>query len=164
MLRGNGGVDSARINFEPMLLVGWQHSECAFGRRIELERALQPIRIEHRPAKDCCKLAGGVATQHVHLPQAVLSRDESLGKDHVVAGASMDVRHATRVASHSHWRRKTVHDQLAVEFWQIDAHGRADEVASEKERSGGQDDQEYSDDSDDFYCAASVRTGDYIRL
>ena len=42
-LRGDGGVDAARVDLEPVLLVGGQGGEGAVGDGAELERALQAV-------------------------------------------------------------------------------------------------------------------------
>ncbi len=91
-LGGDGGVHSARVDLQPVALIGGQDGDGAVGGGAKLKGALQPVVIQHGAAKNGGELAGGVAAQQVHLPQAVLGGDESLGKDEVVHRAGADVR------------------------------------------------------------------------
>ena len=81
---GDGGVDSAGVDFQPVLLVGRQGGDCAVGGGTNLECALQAVMVQHVTAKNGGHLACCIATQQIHLPEAVLRGDVALGEDEVV--------------------------------------------------------------------------------
>ena len=121
-LGGDGGVHSARVDLQPVALIGGQDSDGAVGGGAQLEGALQAVVLQHGAAKDGGELAGGVAAQQIHLPQAVLGGDEALGKDKVVHGGGADVGHAAGVAFHRDRRGEAVdvsEPSSCGRFWRI---------------------------------------------
>jgi hypothetical protein len=157
-LGGDGCVHSARVEIEPVELVGGQDGDGAVGGGAQLQGALQAVVLQHGAAKNGGKLAGGVAAQQVHLPEAVLGGDESLGEDEVVHGGGVDVRHAACVAFHRDRRGKAVDGERAIELRQVLAHRIADEVASGEERRGCKTGEEQKEEGEDAQPAGQART------
>lgn len=84
LLEGDGGVDSGGVALEGVELVGWEDGGGAVGGGTELEGSLEAVVGEERWAKDLGEGAGGVATEGVQLPEAVLCGDEALGDEEIV--------------------------------------------------------------------------------
>jgi hypothetical protein len=61
----------------------WQEGDGAIRRCAKLQGALQTILLKHGAAENLGELTGGVAADDVHLPEAVLRSDVSLGEDEV---------------------------------------------------------------------------------
>ncbi len=84
-LDGDGGVDAAGVELEVVELVGREAGDGAVGGGAELEGALERGRGRGARSRGVsARVAGGVAAEGVHLPEAVLRGDEALGEDEVV--------------------------------------------------------------------------------
>jgi hypothetical protein len=141
-LGGDGGVDTVGVDGEPALLIGGQDSDGAVRRCAELEGALEAVVLEHLAAEDGGELAGGVAAEEIHLPEAVLRGDVALGEDEVVEGGGVDVWDAVGVTLDCDRRGEAVDDELAIELWQIGLHDGRDVATGEEESDGGKDGDE----------------------
>jgi hypothetical protein len=156
-LGGDGCVHAARVEIEPVELVGGQDGDGAVGGGAQLQGALQAVVLQHGAAKNGGKLAGGVAAQQVHLPQAVLCGDVALREDEVVHGGGVDVGHAARVAGNRDRRGKAVDGERAIELRQVLAHCITDEVASGEESRGGETGEEQKKEGEEAQPAAPAR-------
>ena len=163
-LGGDGGVHSARVDLQPVALIGGQDGDGAVGGGAQLQAALQAVVIQQGAAKNGGKLAGGVAAQQVHLPQAVLGGDEALGKDEVVHGGGADVGHAAGVAFHRDRRGEAVDGERAVELRQVLAHRNADEVAPGEERGRGERGGEHQKQAEDAQLVARAAACERIEV
>jgi hypothetical protein len=83
-LEVDGGVDAGGITLEEMELIGGKGGEGAVGGGAEEEGALEAVVSEEVGAEDLGEGAGGVTTEGVHLPEAVLCGDEALGEEEIV--------------------------------------------------------------------------------
>ena len=86
----DGGVDARGVAFEGMELDGWELGKDAVGGGAEGEGALEPIVRNEAGAEDFSELAGGVTAEGIHLEEAILSSDETLGEDEIVEGAGVE--------------------------------------------------------------------------
>jgi hypothetical protein len=97
-LEVDGCVDAGRVTLEEVELIGGESSEGAVGGGADEEGALEAVVSEETGAKDFGEGAGGVASEGVHLPEAVLRGDEALGEDEVIERGGADVGNAVGVA------------------------------------------------------------------
>ena len=81
-----------------MELVGGEDGDGAVGGGADLQGALEAVVLDEGGAEDLGELAGGVAAEGVHLPEAVLRGDEALGEEEVVEVGGVDGGDAVGVA------------------------------------------------------------------
>jgi len=127
-LGGDGGVHAARVDLQPVALIGGQDGDGAVGGGAQLEDALQAVVLQHGAAKDGGELARCVAAQQIHLPKAVLGGDVALREDQVVHRVGVDVRHAASVAGHRYRRGEAMDGERAIKLRKVLAHRIADKV------------------------------------
>ena len=141
-LGGDGGVDAAGVEFEPVELVGREDGDGAVGGGAELEGALGAVVGEERGAEELGEGAGGVAAEGFHLPEAVLRGDEALGDDEVVERGGVDVGDTVGVALDGDGSGEAGDGDGAVELREGVAHGVAGPDAGAEE---GGDEKNESD-------------------
>jgi len=161
-LGGDRGVHPARIDLQPVTLVGGQNGDGAFGGGAQLESTLQAVVIQQGAAEDGGELAGSVAAQQVHLPQTVSGCDVALHEDEVVHGVGVDVRDTASVAGNRDRRGETVDRERAIKLRQVLVHGAANELASGEERGGGEDDNQCAGQTEDAQFAARATANESI--
>jgi hypothetical protein len=148
-LDGDGGVDAGGVPFEDVKLVGWEGGDGAVGGDAELESALEAVVEEEAGAEDFGEGAGGVATEGVHLPEAVLRGDEALGEEEVVERGCADVRNAVGVALDGDGSREVGDGDGTVELGEGVVHRLAEPVACGDEADEGDEDDERGESNDD---------------
>ena len=98
VLEGDGGVDAGGVALELVELLGWECGEGAIGGVADLKGSLETIVRQKRWAEDLGEVAGGVAAERIHLPEAILGGDEALGEEKVIERGCADVGDAVSVA------------------------------------------------------------------
>jgi len=83
-LRRDGVIDPLGVALEPVQLVGRERGNGAVGSGANLEDALGAVMGNEAGAEDFGQFSGGVATENIHLPQAVLRGDIALREDEIV--------------------------------------------------------------------------------
>jgi hypothetical protein len=78
-LEFDGGVDAGGVALEEVELVGGEGGDSAVGGGSDEEGALEAVVGEEAGTEDLSEGAGGVAAEGVHLPEAVVCGDETLG-------------------------------------------------------------------------------------
>ena len=159
-LGGDGGVDAAGVELEPVQLVGWEGSGGAVGGGTDLEGALGAVVRDEAGAEDFGEFAGGVAAEDVHLPEAVLRGDEALGEDEVVEGGGVDVRDAVGVALDGDGSGEAGDGEGAVDLREGVAHGLAGPVASADEGDSSEEEGEGDEDGDGSEEDATAARGE----
>ena len=81
-----------------MELIGREDRDGAVGGGADLHDALGAVMGDKAGAEDLGELAGGVAAEGFHLPEAVLRGDVTLGEDEVVERGGTEVGNALVVA------------------------------------------------------------------
>ncbi len=157
-LGDHGGVHSARVDFEPVLLLGRERGPRAVRGHAQLQCALQAVVLQRVATEDGSQLAGSMTAQHIHLPQAVLCGDEALGKDQVFHRAGADVRNALGIARHRHRRGQAIHRERAVEPGQVVGHGLVKVVTPIKKCGRGKHGQYHQDRAGKLRPAPNSRT------
>ncbi len=114
-----------------MELIGWECGEGAVGGGAELEGALEAVVGEEGWAEDLGEGAGGVATESIHLPEAVLRGDEALGEEEVVERGGADVGNAVGVALDGDGCGEAGDGDGSVELRERVVQGLVDPVAGE---------------------------------
>ena len=99
-MRADVGIHSARISFEEGAVARARHAERFLRGRPQAQNSLLAIQLERVLAQNLREFAAAEAAHHVHLPQAVLRRDISLGEEKVFQRRRFDGRHAVAVARH----------------------------------------------------------------
>ena len=94
----DGGVDAAGVELEPVELVRRVVGEGAVCGGADLEGALDAVMLKEGGTEDFGELAGDVAAEGVHLPEAVLRGDVALGDDEVVERGGSNVGNTVGVA------------------------------------------------------------------
>ncbi len=100
-------------------------------------------------AEDFGEVAGGVAAESVHLPEAVLRGDEALGEEEVVERGGVDVGDAVGVALDGDGSGEAGDGDGAVELREGVAHGLTNPVPREDEADDHQEKDDGSEDDDD---------------
>ena len=164
-LGGDGGVDAAGVELEPVELIGRKGGDGAVGGGADLEGALDAVVGDEAGAEDFGEFSGGVAAEDVHLPEAVLRGDEALGEDEVVERGGVDVRDAVGVALDGDGSGEAGDGEGAVDLREGVAHGVADPVASADEGDGGEEEDERNEDGDgsEEDATAAERRGCLVR-
>jgi hypothetical protein len=90
-----------------------------------------------------------VAAEGIHLPEAVLCGDKTLGEEQVVQRSGTDVRDAVGVALYGDGSREAGDGDGAVELRKGVAHGLAEPMPGGDEADEGEEDNERSEDDDD---------------
>lgn len=147
-LSGDGGVDALGVETEPMQLVGRERSGGAIGRGADLKDTLGAIVRNEAGAENFGELAGGVAAEGIHLPEAVLRGDEALGEDEVIESGGMDVRDTVGIALNGDGSREAGDGEGSVDLREGVAHGFARPVAPADEGDSHEDTGEGDEDSD----------------
>ena len=88
-----------------------------------------------RGAEEFGEFAGGVAAQHIHLPEAVLSGDVALGEEQIVDVGCLDVGYAVGVAADGDGCGESAQMNFAVELRKRGDHG----VVQPREAAAGED-------------------------
>jgi len=83
-LEVDGGVDAGGVALEEVELIGGEGRDGAVGGVADEEGALEAVVSEEAGAEDLGESARGMATEGVHLPEAVLCGDEALGEEEIV--------------------------------------------------------------------------------
>ena len=143
-------VDAAGVELEPAHLLGWEDGEGAVGGGPDLEDALEAVVGDHAGAEDLGQVAGDVAAQGVHLPEAVLSGDVALGDDEVVERGGADVGDTLSVSLNGDGCGETSDGEGAVELGEGVAHGLAGPVAGGEEGDDSEDEKKWDEDGDCF--------------
>jgi hypothetical protein len=146
----DGGVDAVGVELEEVELVGRVVGEGAVCGGADLEGALDAVMLKEGGTEDFGEVAGDVAAEGVHLPEAVLRGDVALGDDEVVEGCGVDVGDAVCVALDGDGRGESGDGESAVELRERVAKGLADPVAADEEAGDGEDDDDGDEDEGDF--------------
>ncbi len=80
-------------------------------------------------AEDLGEVAGGVAAEGVHLPEAVLRGDEALGDEEVVERGGADVGDAVGVALDGDGAERPAMEMAPSSWGRASLHGLVDPVA-----------------------------------
>ena len=132
-LGGDGLVDAAGVELQPVELVGREVEDGAIGGGAEAEDALDAVGGDEVGAEDLGELAGGVAADGVHLEEAIAGGDEALGEDEVIDGAGVEVGDALRVAGDGDGRGEAGEREAAVDLREGVAGGVAEPDAAGEE-------------------------------
>ncbi len=130
-------IHAACVGFKETACRRIDEAEIAFGGAAESECAELLIDIECGGTEDFGELTATDATQQIHLPEAVLRDDITLGLGHVFDGTCANVRHAPMIALDDHVFLQARQINVAVELRQ-----RAINVTP---KNGGHD---HDDDAD----------------
>ena len=153
-LEGDGGVDAAGVDVEPVVLVGGKYGEGAVGGGGEAEGALGSVVGDEPGAEKLGEGARGVAAEGLHLPEPILRGDEALGEDEVVEGRCADVGDTMGVALDGDGGGEAGDAEGAVELREGVAHGSVGPEAGAEECS---DDEDERDDERDGEVARQTR-------
>jgi hypothetical protein len=114
----NEEIDAAGVIVEATAAVGGLVVVNALGGEANLEDALRFVVLDERGAHDFSERAVGVASRCVHLPQAILRGDVTLGDEEVVLRGGVNVRHAVCVAANGDRRGQAGEMHVTVELGQ----------------------------------------------
>ena len=146
----HGGVDAAGVEFEPAHLLGREDRDGAVDGGPDLEGALQTVVWDHAGAEDLGHVAGDVAAKGVHLPEAILGGDVTLGDDEVVERGGADVGDALGVALDNDRSGEAGDREGAVELGKRVTHGLVGPMASGEEGNDCKDEKKRDEDGDYF--------------
>ena len=138
----HGGVDAAGVELEPAELLGREDDQSAISCGADLEGALEAVVREQGCAGDFCEVAGDVAAEGAHLPEAVLRCNVALGDDEVVEVCCADVGNAVSVALYGDWSGEAGDGEVAVELGERVVEDLACEMAGGEEAADAEDNDE----------------------
>jgi hypothetical protein len=148
-LKFHRSVDSGRVSLEEAELIGGKGCDGAVGGGADEEGALETVVSEEGRTENFSEGARGVAAEGVHLPEAVLSSDETLGEKEIVERGGADVGDAVGVALDGDGSGEAGDGDGAVELGKGVAHGLAEPVAGGDEADDSEQDDERGEDDCD---------------
>ena len=131
-------------------MLGWQGSDGTVCRGAELEDALDAVVLDESVTEDLREFTGGVAAKDIHLEEAVLRGDKTLGEDEVVEGSGADVRDAARVALDRDRSREARQGEGSINLRERRDEGVVDIAAKSEEGSDAEDYEDRSGDGDEL--------------
>ena len=148
-LKFDGGVDAGGVALEEMELVGWESGDGAVGGGADEEGTLEAVVSDEAGTEDLGEAAGGVTSEGVHLPEAILCGDEALGEEEVVERGGAEVGDTVGVALYGDGSGEAGDGDGAIQLGQGVAHGLAEPVAGGEDADDGEEDCEGGDDDGD---------------
>lgn len=131
-------------------MLGRQGCDGAVGGGAELEDALDAVVVDESVTEDLREFTGGVAAKDIHLEEAVLRGDKTLGEDEVVEGSRADVRDAVCVALDGDGSREARQGEGSINLRERGDEGVVDIAAKREEASDAEDDEDSSGDGDEL--------------
>jgi hypothetical protein len=156
------GIDAARIGPQFMKILGRHGLHGTIGGGAKLKGTLLPVVFDEAGAEDLGELAGGVAAEHVHLPETVLRCDEALREEEVVDVACANGGYALRVARDGHGCGEAWDMERAVDLRERCAHGVSQPYACDNKtdrRDDCKDDESEAKSAEDPHEAARGALG-----
>jgi hypothetical protein len=147
-LGGDRGVDATSVEIEVMELLSWKRGDSAVGSGAELEDALSAVVFDESVTEDLCEFTGGVSAKKVHLEEAVLRGDETLGEYKVVQRRGADVGDAMCIALNGHRSREAGERKGSVDLRQCGYQEVVNVAASGEEAGDAEDDENGNGDGE----------------